>query len=59
MRLKKENNLLGNTQLVNGSPRIQTQIQVVHAMGRNKTVTESESWPKQISKMFVSTLEGF
>lgn len=44
MRLKKGNNLFSGTQLVSGSPGIQTQIQVVHAMGKNEIV-------KEISKM--------
>lgn len=38
MRLKKENNLSNGTQLVNGSSRIRTQIQVIHAIDRNKRV---------------------
>lgn len=43
MRLKKENNLSNDIQLVNGSSGIQTQIQVIHAMDRNKIVMKSEN----------------
>lgn len=59
MRLKKENYLSSDTQLVNGSPRIQTEIQLVHAIDRNKIVMKSKNWPKEISEMSVSTLGGF
>lgn len=62
MRLKQENNLsklAKLTALLNGSSRIQTQIQVVRARDRNKIVAKSENWPKQMSKMPVSTFEGF
>lgn len=59
MRLKKENNLSKDTQLVNGLSSFQTQIQVVHAMDGNKIVIKSENWPKEISEMSVSILEGF
>lgn len=43
MRLKKENNLSNDIQLVNRSSGIQTQIQVIHAMDRNKIVMKSEN----------------
>lgn len=61
MKLKKENNLSSDTQLVNGLPKIQTQIQLVRAMDRNKIVMKSENWPDSsfLKCLFLGFLEFF